>query len=134
MGSGWHGLLDGKLDARPTPDPKTDLRAGFERFTPKNLAANRPIVEALQRFAAKRNATSAQVALAWLLAQKPFIVPIPGTRNPDHLRENHGAIKVQLTTADLREIDTALSGLTVHGGRMNEMQMKAVDLQCDAAT
>jgi aryl-alcohol dehydrogenase-like predicted oxidoreductase len=62
-----------------------------------------------------------------LLAQKPFIVPIPGTRNPDHLRENLGAINVQLTAADLRELDTALSRLTVHGGRMNEMHMRIVD-------
>jgi aryl-alcohol dehydrogenase-like predicted oxidoreductase len=121
------GYLTGKLDARTKLDPKTDLRAGFDRFTPENLAANRPIIDAVQRFAAKKNATSAQVALAWLLAQKPFIVPIPGTRNPDHLRENHGASNVQLTPADLREIDAALSRLTVHGGRMNEMQMRAVD-------
>jgi diketogulonate reductase-like aldo/keto reductase len=62
-----------------------------------------------------------------LLAQKPWIVPIPGTRNIDHLHENLGAINVQLTPADLREIDTALSSITVHGGRMNEEQMKIVD-------
>ena len=121
------GYLTGKIDARTKLDPKTDLRAGFDRFSPENLAANRPIVDAVHRFAVKRNATPAQVSLAWLLAQKPFIVPIPGTRNPDHLRENLGAINLQLTPADLRELDEALSGLTVHGGRMNEMQMKFVD-------
>ena len=121
------GYLTGKMDARTTLDPKTDLRAGFDRFSPENLAANRPIVEAVQRFADRKNATPAQISLAWLLAQKPWIVPIPGTRNIDHLDENLGAINVQLTPADLREIDTALSRITVHGGRMNEEQMKVVD-------
>jgi aryl-alcohol dehydrogenase-like predicted oxidoreductase len=121
------GYLSGKMDARTKLDPKTDLRAGFDRFRPENLAANRPIVDAVQRFAAKKNATPAQIALAWLLAQRPWIVPIPGTRNSDHLHENLGAINVQLTPADLREIDTDLSRITVHGGRMNEEQMKVVD-------
>ena len=121
------GYLTGKMDARTTLDPKTDLRAGFDRFSRENLAANRPIVEAIQRFADKKNATSAQISLAWLLAQKPWIVPIPGTRNIDHLDENLGATKVRLTPADLREIDAALSRITVHGGRMNEEQMRVVD-------
>ena len=121
------GYLTGKMDAGTALDPKTDLRAGFDRFSPENLAANRPIVEAVQRFADRKNATIAQISLAWLLAQKPWIVPIPGTRNIDHLDENLGATKVQLTPADLREIDAALSKITVHGGRMNEEQMKVVD-------
>jgi aryl-alcohol dehydrogenase-like predicted oxidoreductase len=121
------GYLTGKIDARTKLDPTTDLRAGFDRFSPESLAANEPIVDLLKRFAAARQATPAQVALAWLLAQKPWIVPIPGTRNPDHLNDNLGAINVQLTPADLRELDTAFSGLTVHGGRMNPMQMKVVD-------
>ena len=69
----------------------------------------------------------AQISLAWLLAQKPFIVPIPGTRSVDHLHENLRAIDVQLTPADLREIETALSKIEVHGGRMNEERMKVVD-------
>lgn len=121
------GYLTGKIDARTQFDPKTDLRSGFDRFSPENLAANTPIVDLLIRFAEKENATPAQVALAWLLAQKPWIVPIPGTRNIDHLDENVGAINVQLTPADLREIDTAFSQIKVHGGRMNEEQMKVVD-------
>jgi aryl-alcohol dehydrogenase-like predicted oxidoreductase len=121
------GYLTGKIDARTKFDPKTDLRSGFDRFSPENLAANTPIVDLLKRFAEKENATPAQVALAWLLAQKPWIVPIPGTRNIDHLGENLGAINVQLTPADLREIDTAFSQIKVHGGRMNEEQMKVVD-------
>ena len=86
-----------------------------------------PIVEFLRQFAKKKNSTPAQISLAWLLAQKAWIVPIPGTRNMDHLNENLGAIDVQLTPADLREIDTALSKIKVHGGRMNEEQMKVVD-------
>jgi aryl-alcohol dehydrogenase-like predicted oxidoreductase len=121
------GYLTGTLDAGTKLDQKTDLRAGFSRFTPENLAANRPIVELLRTFAEKKGATPAQLALAWLLAQKPWIVPIPGTRNLDHLEENLGAINIQLTPADLREIDAAFSKVTVHGGRMNEMQMEAVD-------
>jgi aryl-alcohol dehydrogenase-like predicted oxidoreductase len=121
------GYLTGKLDARTRLDPKTDLRSGFTRFSPENLAANRPVVDLLRTFAKKKGATPAQLALAWLLAQKPWIVPIPGTRNLDHLEENLGAIHVQLTPAELREMDAAFSKVTVHGGRMNEMQMEAVD-------
>ncbi len=81
----------------------------------------------LRGLAEKKKATPAQISLAWLLAQKPFIVPIPGTRNIDHLNENLGAIHVVLTPADLRELDIALSQIKVHGGRMNEDQMKVVD-------
>jgi aryl-alcohol dehydrogenase-like predicted oxidoreductase len=121
------GYLSGKIDAQTTFDQKTDLRHGFDRFSATNVAANKPIVDLLKRFAEKENATPARVAIAWLLAQKPWIVPIPGTRRLDHLEENLGAINVQLTPADLREMDTAFSKLTVHGGRMNEEQMKVVD-------
>ena len=122
------GYLTGRINARTTLDAKTDLRAGFDRFSPANLAANRPVVDLLTRLAAKAHATPAQLALAWLLAQKPFIVPIPGTRNPDHLAENLSAVRVQLTPADLREIATAFASVTVHGGRMNEEHMKIVDV------
>ena len=121
------GYLTGKIDARTKFDPKTDLRSGFDRFSPENLAANRPIVDLLKRFAEKKNATPAQIALAWLLAQKPWIVPIPGTRNIDHLNENLGAINVQLTPADLREIETDFSKIKVQGGRMNEKHMQQID-------
>jgi aryl-alcohol dehydrogenase-like predicted oxidoreductase len=82
-----------------------DMRPGFPRFSLENIAANMPIVDLLRRFAEKKRATPAQISLPWLLAQKPFIVPIPGTRNIVHLNENLGAINVQLTPADLREID-----------------------------
>jgi len=121
------GYLTRKIDARTTFDPKMDMRSGFPRFSPENMAANMPIVDLIGRFAEKKNATPAQISLAWLLAQKPFIVPIPGTRSIDHLNENLGAIDVDLTLEDLREIDIAVSSIRVHGGRMNEEQMRVVD-------
>jgi aryl-alcohol dehydrogenase-like predicted oxidoreductase len=121
------GYLTGKISVNTKLDPKTDLRAGFDRFSPENIAANRPVVDLLTRFAATKNATPAQIALAWLMARKPFIVPIPGTRNMNHLLENLGANDVQLTPADLNELDGAFSRITVRGGRMNEMQMQFVD-------
>jgi aryl-alcohol dehydrogenase-like predicted oxidoreductase len=121
------GYLTGKIDARTKFDPKMDMRSAFPRFSPENIAANMPIIDFLSRFAEKKNATPAQISLAWLLAQKPFIVPIPGTHNIDHLHENGAAINVQLTSEDLQQIDSALSKIKVHGGRMNEEQMKVVD-------
>jgi aryl-alcohol dehydrogenase-like predicted oxidoreductase len=121
------GFLTGTIDARTQLDPKKDLRSGFDRFQPDVLAANQPVVDLLKQFAGKKNATPAQLALAWLLGRKPCIVPIPGTRNPDHLTENLGAINVQLAPAELAELETAFSKLTVRGGRMNEMQMKVVE-------
>jgi aryl-alcohol dehydrogenase-like predicted oxidoreductase len=121
------GYLTGKIDARTKFDPKMDMRSAFPCFSPENIAANMPIIDFLRRFAEKTNATPAQISLAWLLAQKPFIVPIPGTRNIDHLHENGAAINVQLTSEDLQQIDSALSKIKVHGGRMNEDQMKVVD-------
>ena len=121
------GYLTGKMDANTRLDAKTDLRTTFDRFSPDNLAANMPFVELLKQFAEKKGATPSQIALAWLLAQKPFIVPIPGTRNIDHLNENLGALRVELTPEDLREFGAALSALRVHGARMNQMQMGLVD-------
>jgi aryl-alcohol dehydrogenase-like predicted oxidoreductase len=121
------GYLTGKMDARTKFDPKTDLRADFPRFSPEGRAANMPIVELLRRVATKKNATPAQVAIAWLLAQKPWIVPIPGTRNIDHLNENLGGINVELTAEDLREIATEFAKIKVHGERMPEMHMGQID-------
>jgi len=121
------GYLTGKVDVRTKLDPRTDLRSGFDRFSPANLSANKPVVDLLKQFAEKRNTTPAQLALAWLLAQKPWIVPIPGTRSIDHLVENLGAAGVQLSSADLRELDSAFSKLKVQGGRMNAEQMQVVD-------
>jgi aryl-alcohol dehydrogenase-like predicted oxidoreductase len=121
------GYLTRKIDAGTKFDPKMDMRSGFPRFSAENITANTPIVDLLKQIAEKKNATASQISLSWLLAQKPWIVPIPGTSKIDHLNENLGAINVQLTPADLREIETALSEITVHGGRMNEEQMKVVD-------
>src|ERR1700730_4995311 len=121
------GYLTGKIDAATKFDPQKDMRSGFPRFSPENITANAPIIDLLGRIAEQKMATAAQISLAWLLAQNPWLVPIPGTRSLDHLNENLGAIHVKLTPADLREIETALSQITVHGGRMNEAQMKVVD-------
>ena len=121
------GYLTRKIDAGTKFDPKMDMRSGFPRFSAENITANTPIVDLLKQIAEKKNATAAQISLSWLLAQKPWIVPIPGTSKIEHLNENLGAINVQLTPTDLREIETALSEITVHGGRMNEEQMKVVD-------
>jgi aryl-alcohol dehydrogenase-like predicted oxidoreductase len=121
------GSLPGKIDAVTKFDPKMDMRSGFPRFSPENILGNMPIVEFLRQFAKKKNSTPAQISIAWLLAQKSWIVPIPGTRNLDHLNENLGATNVQLTAADLRDMEAALSKIKVHGGRMNEEQMKVVD-------
>jgi aryl-alcohol dehydrogenase-like predicted oxidoreductase len=121
------GYLTGTIDERTALAPDTDLRSHFDRFLPQNTAANRPVIESLRRFAEEKNATTAQISLAWLLAQKPWIVPIPGTRNPVHLAENLAAVNFKLTPEDLREIESALSGIKVRGGRMNEAQMRIVD-------
>jgi aryl-alcohol dehydrogenase-like predicted oxidoreductase len=93
------------MDTQTKFDSKMDMRSGFPRFSPENIEANKPVVEFLKQFAQKKNSTPAQLSLAWLLAQKPWIVPIPGTTNVDHLLENVGAIAIQLTP-----------GITIHGG------------------
>lgn len=121
------GYLTGKIDARTKLDTKTDLRSEFPRFTSETLAANKPVVDLLGRIAERKKVTPAQIALAWLLAQKPWIVPIPGTRRMDHLEENLGAINVQLTSADLREIETEFSQIKVQGERMSEGHMHQID-------
>ncbi|RYZ02727.1 MAG: aldo/keto reductase [Myxococcales bacterium] len=121
------GYLTGKISASTRLDPKTDFRAEFDRFSPTSLEENQPILAVLEWFAARKGSTPAAVALAWLLAQKPWIVPIPGTRNPAHLEENLSAVDVQLTIADLRELETSLSGIQVHGGRMSEKFMREVE-------
>src|SRR5579863_635542 len=121
------GYLTQKLDAQTKFDPKSDLRAGFDRFRPESIAANKPFVDRITEFAKRKGATTAQLSLAWLLARKPFIVPIPGTGKVEHLRENIASAKLVLTAEDLKEINSALAGLKVHGGRMNEEQMRVVD-------
>lgn len=121
------GYLTQKLDAQTKLDPKSDLRAGFDRFQPESLTANQPLVDRITELAKRKGATTAQLSLAWLLAKKPFIVPIPGTGKVKHLQENIGATKLTLTPQDMNEIASALSGFKVHGGRMNELQMNIVE-------
>lgn len=121
------GYLTGTLTPQKKFDASTDLRFDFDRFQPGALAANRTIIALLQAFGAKRNATPAQVSLAWLLARKPFIVPIPGTRNPDHLVENLAGAGLQLTAGEMKELDAAFVQIKVVGGRMNAMQMAIVE-------
>ena len=106
---------------------KTDFRSQLPRFSPESREANLAFVHVLERIAKEKNAASAPIALAWLLAQKLFIVPIPGTSRVTHLQENIAASLIELTPGDLREIDNALSGIKVHGGRMNEQQMQVVE-------
>jgi aryl-alcohol dehydrogenase-like predicted oxidoreductase len=113
------GFLTGKIDAATTFDSK-DFRTALPRFSPDARKANQAFVDMLGSLAARRHAAPAQVALAWLLGQKPWIVPIPGTRKQDRLEENLGAVAVELTPDDLREIETALSTIPVHGNRYPE--------------
>jgi aryl-alcohol dehydrogenase-like predicted oxidoreductase len=113
------GFLTGKLDENATFD-STDFRSTLPRFTPEALKANQALVELLGEIARKKNATPAQIALAWLLAQKPWIVPIPGTTKLHRLDENIGALAVDLTRDDLREIETATSKIAVQGDRYPE--------------
>ena len=109
------GFLTGKVDSTMT-FARSDVRSWFPRFTPEALHANQAIVDLLGEIAARKGATPAQIALAWLLAQKPWIVPIPGTRRLHRLDENFGAANVVLTADDLREIDAAAT-IPVHGAR-----------------
>ncbi|MBV8590484.1 MAG: aldo/keto reductase [Acetobacteraceae bacterium] len=110
------GFLTGKVDPRQTFD-KGDIRSIFPRFTEEARNANQPLVDLVREIARRKNATAAQIALAWLLAQKPWIVPIPGTRKLERLKENLGAVEVEITSDDLREIDEAASKIHVHGAR-----------------
>jgi aryl-alcohol dehydrogenase-like predicted oxidoreductase len=113
------GFLTGAMDTKTTFD-STDFRSKLPRFTPEALQANQALIDLLGRIAKKKNATPAQIALAWLLAQKPWIVPIPGTTKLHRLDENLGAANVQLTAEDLRDIENAASKIKVEGARYPE--------------
>lgn len=110
------GFLTGKVDENTTY-ASNDIRSHNPRFTPEAIKANRVVVELLQQIAVKKEATPAQIAIAWVLAQKPWIVPIPGSRKLERLDENLGALQIKLSPADLQEIDTAMSKITVVGDR-----------------
>jgi aryl-alcohol dehydrogenase-like predicted oxidoreductase len=121
------GFLTGKYDTTTKFDEKSDFRAGFPRFSKEFLPLNMPIIEWLKGYAAKKNAAPSQIALAWLLAKSPIIVPIPGTRYETHLMENLGAQHIHLTKEDVQEIETCLSKFPVYGDRMGEAHMSSID-------
>jgi aryl-alcohol dehydrogenase-like predicted oxidoreductase len=110
------GYLTGKVDEKTTFD-STDIRARNPRFTPQAIKANWVVIDLLEKIGAEKDATPAQIALAWLLAQKPWIVPIPGSRKLERLEENLGAVNIELTADDLSQIDKAMSQITVVGDR-----------------
>src|SRR5216683_3741644 len=113
------GFLTGKMDEKTTFD-RSDFRSTLPRFTPEALRANQALIDLLGKIGERKKATPAQIALAWLLAQKPWIVPIPGTAKLHRLDENIGAVSVELTPDDLRQIDSAASKITVEGARYPE--------------
>lgn len=120
------GFLTGKIDENTTFD-KTDFRNTVPRFSEENRKANQALVDLLGTIATEKNATSAQIALAWLLAQKPWIVPIPGTTKLHRLEENIGSAEITLSADDLKEITVAISNIDVQGGRYSEQSQKMVN-------
>jgi len=120
------GFLTGKIDASTTFD-STDFRAIVPRFTKENREANQPLVDMVRRFAERKKATPAQIALAWLLAQKPWVVPIPGTTKLSRLEENLGGASIELSTEDVRALDEASSAITVEGERYPSTHAKLID-------
>jgi aryl-alcohol dehydrogenase-like predicted oxidoreductase len=113
------GFLTGKMDETTTFD-RADFRNKLPRFTPESRKANQALVHLLGEIAERKQATPAQIALAWLLVQKPWIVPIPGTTKLHRLEENIGAVNVELTPDDLQEIETAAAKIQVQGARYPE--------------
>jgi aryl-alcohol dehydrogenase-like predicted oxidoreductase len=121
------GFLTGKIDENAKFD-SSDFRSTLPRFTPEALKANQALIQLLGSIAERKKATPAQIALAWLLAQKPWIVPIPGTTKLNRLEENMGAVSIQLTPEDLRDIDAAASKIKVEGARYPERLEKMTGL------
>ncbi|HEX9020560.1 MAG TPA: aldo/keto reductase, partial [Nitrospirota bacterium] len=121
------GFLTGKIDESTTFD-SSDFRNIVPRFTPEARKANQALVDLLRTITKRKKATPAQVALAWLLAQKPWIVPIPGTTKLSRLDENIGAVDVELTSEDLREIESAALKITIQGARYPEALEKRTGL------
>ena len=120
------GFLTGAINENTT-FAGGDFRSNLPRFAPEARKANQALVAVLGDIAKRKRATSAQIALAWLLAQKPWIVPIPGTTKQNRLEENIGAAAVELTSSDLGDIDTAISGITVHGARYPEQLQRLIN-------
>jgi aryl-alcohol dehydrogenase-like predicted oxidoreductase len=130
------GYLTGKVTPETPLDPKHDLRATaqFPRFTPEARRANRPVVDLLQSVGQRKNATPGQVALAWLLARKPWIVPIPGTTKLNHLEENLGAHQVELTAAEVKELEDGFAAIPVQGAQAPEALLAAHDIGANLGT
>lgn len=120
------GFLTGKIDDTVKYD-SSDFRSTLPRFNPENRKANHGVVDLVRTIAARKRATAAQIALAWVLAQKPWIVPIPGTTKLHRLEENIGAADIQLTTEDLHEIDRGFERITVHGARYSAGSQSMID-------
>jgi aryl-alcohol dehydrogenase-like predicted oxidoreductase len=120
------GFLTGKIDESTSFD-SADFRNTVPRFKPENRKANQAVVDLVRAIAARKRATPAQVALAWVLAQKPWIVPIPGTTKLHRLEENLGAASVELTPDDLREIEGEVARITVQGHRYSEASQRMID-------
>jgi aryl-alcohol dehydrogenase-like predicted oxidoreductase len=114
------GFLTGTIDPDTKFDSNTDLRANFPRFTQEAMRANMPVVDMLRQFALKKNANPVQIALAWLLAQKPWIVPIPGMDKVEYIDDNIRSVDLELTAEDLKEIDSELSKINIQGARLDE--------------
>jgi aryl-alcohol dehydrogenase-like predicted oxidoreductase len=122
------GFLTGTISASTSFDASNDIRSTIPRFTPEALQHNQALVDLIGSIAQRKGATPGQIALAWLLAQKPWIVPIPGTRKLHRLEENMGAADVQLSTDDLREIEEAAARIEVQGGRYSEAAERMTNL------
>jgi aryl-alcohol dehydrogenase-like predicted oxidoreductase len=122
------GFLTGTVDASTSFDAGNDIRSTIPRFTPEAMQTNRAVVDLLARIARRKDATPGQIALAWLLAQKPWIVPIPGTRKLHRLEENIGAADVELSADELTEIEDAASKIHVEGGRYSEAAERMTNL------
>ena len=112
------GFLAGNISPDDTFDPATDLRASFPRFTKENMQANMPLVDMLKGIAERKGASTVQIALAWILAQKPFIVPIPGMDKMEYLDDNIASVNLELTKEDLQEIEQGLSNIEIKGERL----------------
>ena len=121
------GFLTGKMDEN-TRFAEGDIRNSLPRYTEEAIAANQALIDLVQKFADSRQATPAQIALAWILAQKPWIVPIPGTTKLHRLTENNGAVSIQLTSEELKEIELATAEIDIVGTRYNEQMERSTGL------
>jgi aryl-alcohol dehydrogenase-like predicted oxidoreductase len=119
-------FLTGKIDESTTFDA-SDFRSNVPRFSPENRRANQALVDLLARFAGERQATPAQIALAWLLARKPWVVPIPGTTKVRRLEENLAAVDIELSTGERRELEDAAAHIAIQGARYSEGSQRMID-------